>query len=294
MLAMRTALFFGISAALHAAALTCAAFYNAPEKTPPLIVSIIEAEGGGGGGENSSAAEKAGSAAAAHFAPQKQMKRAPSQNAKPVRTVESAALAETPKTAAPVAIATPAEPIAVPVVETQAQSAINVPVRESAVTIALENAAAASAGIAPSGSTAISNSTGVGSGRGTGTGSGVGSGSGSGGGSGTGTGQGSGAGDGSGEARFVQASYMSCPKADYPESARRQGWEGTVMLEVSIDEEGHPKSSRVERSSGFAVLDSAALDNIQRRCRFHPARRGATRVPTLIRVPVEFRLADNR
>src|SRR5262249_49933330 len=136
-------------------------------------------------------------------------------------------------------------------------------------------------------------STGAGGGRGSGSGSGVGSGSGTGSGSGSGAGSGTGYGDGSGDARFVQASYMSCPKADYPASARRQGWEGTVLLEVSIDEEARPKSSRVEQSSGFAVLDRAALDNIQRRCRFHPARRGETHVATLIRVPVEFRLADN-
>lgn len=193
-------------------------------------------------------------------------------------------MAEAPKTAA---LAAPTEPVALPVVETQAQSVIAVPIRESAVAVALESGAgaASSGGISPKG-TGGSGSTGIGSGHGTVSGSGAGSGSG--GGVGDGTGNGAGAG------RFVQASYMSCPKTEYPAAARRQGWEGTVTIEVAVDEEGRPKSSRVQQSSGFAVLDVAALDNIQRRCRFYPARRGETRVATLIRIPVEFRLADNR
>ena len=66
------------------------------------------------------------------------------------------------------------------------------------------------------------------------------------------------------------------------------------MIEVAVDEAGRPKSSRVQQSSGFAVLDRAALDNIQRRCRFHPARRGETRVETSIKIPVVFRLADSK
>ncbi|HKA34798.1 MAG TPA: hypothetical protein VKH64_16415, partial [Candidatus Binatia bacterium] len=57
---MRTASFFCISAALHAAALAYPVFHNAPEKTTPVVVSLVEDEGGGGG-ENSSPNEKAGS-----------------------------------------------------------------------------------------------------------------------------------------------------------------------------------------------------------------------------------------
>lgn len=290
---MKTASFFCISAALHAAALAYPAFHNAPEKTPPIVVSIVEPEGGGGGG-NSSAAEKAGGGRGVDTPPQKPIKRAASPNATRPRAAETAAPAETPPAVEPRAVAASAEPVALPVVETQAQSVITLPVRESAITVALESGAVSSKATAATGSSGGSGSTGAGSERGSGTGSGVGAGSGSGGGSGAGSGQGSGSGDGNGTARFVQASYMACPKAEYPETAKREGQEGKVMVLVIVDEEGRPKSSRVLVSSGVASLDRAAVDNIQRRCRFHAARRGDNRVETVIKIPVEFRLADSK
>ncbi|HEY1374305.1 MAG TPA: hypothetical protein VGH50_17670, partial [Candidatus Binatia bacterium] len=195
---------------MHAAALAYPAFYNAPVKAPPLVVTIVEAEGGGGGAGNSSAAEKAGGAPAAHSEPQKQMTRPPSHTAMPPRAVESAAVAERPKTAEPVAIAAPAEPIALPLVETQAQSVTSVPVRESAVTVAVESGAVSPKTIAGTGASANSDSSGAGrdsgaGSRGAGSGSGLGSGMGSGLGSGTGTGNGPG--KGNGELPSVNASY---------------------------------------------------------------------------------------
>ncbi len=274
---MRTAPFLFISAALHAAALAYPAFHNAPEKAPPIVVSIVEPEGGGGGGGNSSTAEKAGGAPAARPEPQKQMRRV--HNATPPRAAEPAALAEAPQAAEP-AIRAPTEPVT-PVLGTQAQTAITISARESAVNIARESGVAASS-IASTDSTGASYGIGV---RG-------GPGSGDGGTAGNGSGGGAGDGNGAGPGRFVQASYLSCPKTDYPEAARRAGWEGTVMIEVAVDAEGRPKSSQVQQSSGFDVLDRAALDNIQRRCRFHPARRGDARIATSIKIPVVFRLAD--
>ncbi len=274
---MRTASFFCISLALHAAALAYPALHNAPEKTPPLVVSLVEDEGGGGAGESSPPSSRPADGMKSES--RKQLKRVSSQTATSRRTAESA-VEEAPKTAELVA---PTEPVALPVVETQAQSVIAVRVREGAVNVALENGAASFGDISPK-VAGGSGSTAAGSGHGADSGSGAGSGSGGGVGDGTGNGAG----------RFVQASYMSCPKTEYPEAARRQGWEGTVTIEVAVDAEGRPKSSRVQQSSGFAVLDGAALDNIQRRCRFYPARRGETRVATSIRIPVVFRLADSR
>ena len=280
---MRTASFFCISAALHAAALAYPALRSAPEKTTPVVVSIVEGEAGGGG-ESPSPSARPGDGIRPS---QKQLKRASSQNAAPPRAAESV-VAEAPKATEPAALAAPAEAVALPVVETQAQSVIGVPIRESAVTVALESGAASSGGIAASGSIAAFDSIGSGGGSGIGSGSGGGSGSGSGGGAGDGSGNGGVAG------RFVQASYAQCPRADYPEAAKREGREGKVMLLVIVDEEGRPKSSRVFESSGVASLDRAAVDNVQQRCRFHPARRGDKRVETAIKVPVEFRLADSK
>lgn len=109
---------------------------------------------------------------------------------------------------------------------------------------------------------------------------------------GPGTGSGDGRGNGNGGSPFVQVSYAYSPKPEYPESARREGWEGTVTLRVLVDEEGKSKSLEVNRSSGFAVLDQAAVETVRRRWRFHPAHYGEKRVESWVRIPVVFRLAD--
>ena len=284
---MRTALFFCISAALHAAALAYPVFHSAPEKTL-VFVSIMEGEagGGGGGGENSSPGEKAGGAPAAHSASQKQMRRTLAQNAAPRRAAESAALAETPKTAEPVAIAAPAEPIALPVVETQAQGVIAVPIRESGVTVALESGATLSGGTAAMGSSAAAGSTSPGSGRGMG--------SGMGGGLGSGTGEGNGRGEGNSRVASAKASYNTCPRPETPEIARKNRWQGTATLRVLVDEKGAPTTIELYESSGFPILDRAAIDNIKQHCLFYPAREGEKRVRSWIRIPVIFPLAASQ
>jgi len=45
----------------------------------------------------------------------------------------------------------------------------------------------------------------------------------------------------------------------YPEEARRQGLQGTVQLYVELSDEGSVEDVRVIFSSGYAILDSAAI-----------------------------------
>jgi protein TonB len=45
----------------------------------------------------------------------------------------------------------------------------------------------------------------------------------------------------------------------YPETARLQGWEGTVQLFVELSGEGRVEDVRVISSSGHAILDNAAI-----------------------------------
>jgi protein TonB len=58
---------------------------------------------------------------------------------------------------------------------------------------------------------------------------------------------------------------------DYPADAQRNGEEGTVQAELSIDARGRVRGCRVIRSSGHASLDSATCSILQRRARFKPA-----------------------
>ena len=108
---------------------------------------------------------------------------------------------------------------------------------------------------------------------------------------GAGDGRGGGGGTGDGGSPFARASYADCRKPEYPERARWEGWEGTVTVRVLVDEEGKSKSLEVNHSSGYPLLDKAAMEAL-RRCRFNPARQRERPVESWIRIPVVFRLAD--
>jgi len=86
-----------------------------------------------------------------------------------------------------------------------------------------------------------------------------------------------------------QANYLANSPPAYPLRARRDGIEGTVMLKVMVTASGAPGRVEIEKSSGSAALDHAALDAVKA-WRFVPARRGEQAVDAWIRVPVEFRL----
>ena len=111
--------------------------------------------------------------------------------------------------------------------------------------------------------------------------------------SGAGSGRDSGNGPGSSDTGFAvtQARYRDTPRPDYPESARRDGREGRVLLRVLVDDQGRSKQVEINSSSGSDALDRAAAEAIKR-WRFHPARYGDKAVESWLRIPLEFRLAD--
>jgi periplasmic protein TonB len=77
----------------------------------------------------------------------------------------------------------------------------------------------------------------------------------------------------------------------YPESARRRGQQGRVVLQVSVSPDGLPVTVSVAQSSGYSSLDAAALTAVQR-WRFVPATRAGAPVAATAEVPVTFRLVD--
>lgn len=72
----------------------------------------------------------------------------------------------------------------------------------------------------------------------------------------------------------------------YPPLARQRGWEGRVVLDFRIDGDGRLQAQRVARTSGFAVLDQAALNSLKRVERVNVAG-GA---PLDMQIPVLYRL----
>jgi protein TonB len=85
------------------------------------------------------------------------------------------------------------------------------------------------------------------------------------------------------------AGYLRNPAPRYPLAARRAGEQGTVTLRALVTRDGLPARVEVEKSSGSAHLDRAALEAV-RAWRFAPARLGAEPVESWLLVPVVFRL----
>jgi protein TonB len=92
------------------------------------------------------------------------------------------------------------------------------------------------------------------------------------GGSGGGHGNGHGNGSGSG-GDGLRAFCASCPAPDYPARARRQGWQGTVDVDLVIGRDGEVEEARVDHSSGVPTLDAVALE-VARASRFAIPRGG--------------------
>ena len=79
----------------------------------------------------------------------------------------------------------------------------------------------------------------------------------------------------------------------YPPAVFQQRISGTVLLRLYVDEAGHlvPDSSRVQESSGYPALDSAALAAVPG-LHYAPALRNGSAVATLFTQPVHFRHPD--
>ena len=130
--------------------------------------------------------------------------------------------------------------------------------------------------------------------NGTGSGSGIGSGSGGGVGSGTGPGVGPGEGGGMGGGIFRPGKGVTPPRViyqtdpEFSEEARKAKYQGTCVLGLVVDANGHPTAIRVLSALGMG-LDEKALEAVQR-YRFKPAMKDGKPVPVTITVEVNFRL----
>lgn len=85
------------------------------------------------------------------------------------------------------------------------------------------------------------------------------------------------------------ADYLNNPPPVYPALARRLGEQGRVMLRVQVRADGTPAEIEINRSSGSARLDRAALEAV-RNWRFIPAQQGDAPVASSVLVPVSFTL----
>ena len=81
------------------------------------------------------------------------------------------------------------------------------------------------------------------------------------------------------------------PAPRYPPLALRRGWEGTTVVRIVVQPDGRVSRVEVDQSSGFELLDDAALEAI-RSWRFQPGTRGGLVSESEILHRVRFRLVD--
>lgn len=82
---------------------------------------------------------------------------------------------------------------------------------------------------------------------------------------------------------------LHAPHPVYPEMARRARVEGTVILEVRLDERGRVSEVTVLRGPRFGLTESAVA--AVSRWRYEPARLGGRAVPVLMTVTINFELS---
>lgn len=86
------------------------------------------------------------------------------------------------------------------------------------------------------------------------------------------------------------AAYLNNPGPPYPMAARRKREQGVVRLRVLVSDDGDAEQVLLDRSSGHAALDAAALDTVRKRWRFAPAKQGDRTVAAWVLVPIAFEL----
>ena len=96
--------------------------------------------------------------------------------------------------------------------------------------------------------------------------------------------------------RALSASVLDLlmPQIEYPRLARRRGWEGTVKVQVALGPAGIVGGPRVLESSGYPLLDRAALEGLRNLKSSGLVRHLGVGASTQVIVPVQYRLTSTR
>jgi TonB family protein len=73
--------------------------------------------------------------------------------------------------------------------------------------------------------------------------------------------------------------YVLPPDITYPAEARLQYQQGTVVLAVTVDANGHPANVQVFQSSGYGLLDAEAMRSMMNATFPSPLKVGRYRIP---------------
>lgn len=75
----------------------------------------------------------------------------------------------------------------------------------------------------------------------------------------------------------------------YPRFARQQGWEGVVVLRLTIRADGTVASVSIQTPSPYPILDESAAQTVQQ-WQFDPAKDGEIPIQVTVDVPIRFSL----
>ena len=94
--------------------------------------------------------------------------------------------------------------------------------------------------------------------------------------------------------RHIRSSVMELITREltYPAIARRKGWQGVVKLELHIEADGSITELQVDETSGYSILDNAAMQCLQL-ASIPGAAQWLQGQAIDIVVPVEYRLVDS-
>ncbi len=86
------------------------------------------------------------------------------------------------------------------------------------------------------------------------------------------------------------AGYLNNPAPSYPPAAQLRRLQGRVVLKVHVLASGQPDSVDVAQSSGYDILDQAAIKAVTGWV-FDPAKRGVKAIDGWVNVPINFKLS---
>jgi TonB family protein len=84
---------------------------------------------------------------------------------------------------------------------------------------------------------------------------------------------------------------LNTERPPYPRRARESGWQGRVILQLSISPHGRVMTAAIHESSGYSLLDNSAIQ-AAKNWTFEPAKNGGFPVASTVNIPIQFDLVQ--
>ncbi|MFH2091719.1 MAG: energy transducer TonB [Pseudomonadota bacterium] len=89
--------------------------------------------------------------------------------------------------------------------------------------------------------------------------------------------------------KITDPEFKTNPLPQYPERARKKGYEGLVELKVLISIDGQVSEIKIHKSAGYAILDHQAIKTVKKWL-FEPRKNNDQAIETWVMIPIRFKL----